>query len=99
RPHKSGLPDAMQYTPVFKGLMGWQLYSNEGYTAPSDIPLNRWIHMKIVISGRKAYVYLNDENKPSLIVNDLKRETAKGSIGLWGLNGTANFANFRYELS
>ena len=33
RPHKSGLPDALQYTPVFHGLSSWQLYSGEGYTA------------------------------------------------------------------
>lgn len=99
RPHKSGLPDAIQYTPVFNGLLGWQLYSSEGYTAASDIPLNRWTHVKILVSDRNAYVYLNGADKPSLIVNDLKRGMNKGSIGLWGLNGVANFTNFRYELS
>ncbi|MCJ7680178.1 MAG: DUF1080 domain-containing protein, partial [Candidatus Aminicenantes bacterium] len=26
RPHKSGQPDALQYTPVMKGLSAWQLY-------------------------------------------------------------------------
>ena len=30
RPHQSGNPDAMQYTPVFNGLSAWQLYHDQG---------------------------------------------------------------------
>ncbi|MEO1262297.1 MAG: hypothetical protein AAFZ15_26055 [Bacteroidota bacterium] len=30
RPHQSSNPDAMQYTPVFNGLNGWQLYHDQG---------------------------------------------------------------------
>ncbi|MEO1054290.1 MAG: hypothetical protein AAFX87_26875 [Bacteroidota bacterium] len=30
RPHQSGNPDAMQYTPVFNGRSGWQLYHDQG---------------------------------------------------------------------
>ncbi len=33
RPHRSGLPDALQYTPVVHGSAAWQLYSGPGYTA------------------------------------------------------------------
>ena len=32
RPHKSGKPDALQYTPVFNGLSAWQLYYGDGCT-------------------------------------------------------------------
>jgi hypothetical protein len=34
RPHQSGNPDANQYTPVFNGLAGWQLYYGEDFAAP-----------------------------------------------------------------
>lgn len=30
RPHQSGNPDAMQYTPVFNGMAAWQLYHDQG---------------------------------------------------------------------
>ena len=30
RPHQSGNPDAMQYTPVFNGMSSWQLYHDQG---------------------------------------------------------------------
>ncbi|MDH5744191.1 MAG: hypothetical protein OEZ52_11640, partial [Candidatus Aminicenantes bacterium] len=32
RPHKSGQPDALQYTPSFNGLSAWQLYYGDGCT-------------------------------------------------------------------
>src|SRR5882757_7557343 len=36
RQHKSGLPDAMQYTPVLNTGANWQVYNGPGFTA-------RWI--------------------------------------------------------
>src|SRR5581483_10982853 len=42
RQHKSGYPDAMQYTPVFNGGRNWQLYNGPGFTGAVDIPKNEW---------------------------------------------------------
>ena len=97
RPHKTRLSDAFQYTPVFNGLSAWQLYSKEGYTASAEIPRNRWVHLKLVISGTKMLVYLDNSGESNLVVTDLKRGNSKGKIGLWGRNGAMNFANFRYN--
>ena len=33
RPHKTNLPDAIQYAPVFRGQSAWQLYHGPGNTA------------------------------------------------------------------
>src|SRR4051812_44919695 len=33
RPHKSELPDAVQYAPVYQGESAWQLYHGPGRTA------------------------------------------------------------------
>lgn len=99
RPHRSGLPDAVQYTPVVNGSAAWQLYSGPGYTAAAHIPTNRWVHVKVVVSGEKAEVFLNGATEPDLTVTDLKNGIGRGSIGLWGRYGAANFANFRYTLS
>src|SRR5215510_5529442 len=32
RQHKSGLPDALQYTPVLGNGLNWQLYNGPGFT-------------------------------------------------------------------
>jgi hypothetical protein len=98
RPHKTNLPDALQYTPVFNGLSGWQMYSGGGFTAQAAIPHKRWVHLKMEISGTQAKVYLDNSQKPLLVVNDLKHGLGKGLIGLKGPNnGLAHFANFKYR--
>ncbi len=99
RPHRSGLPDALQYTPVVHGSAAWQLYSGPGYTAEAYIPTNRWVHLKIVVSGETVDVFLNGASEPDLTVRELKNGISKGSVGLWGRSGAANFANFRYTLT
>ena len=38
RQHKSGLPDAMQYTPVLHTGANWQIYNGPGFTGAIDIP-------------------------------------------------------------
>ena len=41
RQHKSGLPDAIQYTPVLRTGRNWQIYSGPGFTGAVEIPKNR----------------------------------------------------------
>ena len=99
RPHKSNLPDALQYHPVINGSSTWQIYSDEGFTAPAPIPHKSWLHVKMEISGTQARVYLDNQEKPSLVVTDLKHGSGTGAIGVSGPpNGLAHFANFRYRL-
>src|SRR4051812_20461121 len=94
RPHLSRQPDALQYTLVFDGSEGWQLYSGAGYTAPAELPANRWVHLKLVVAGYTARLFVDGAREPQLVVTDLKRPWAHGRVGLWGRFGGANFANF-----
>jgi hypothetical protein len=94
RPHKSRLPDAVQYAPSFNGMTTWQLYS-EGYMAAAELPHNRWMHIAIEFVGTSASVYLDDREEPALVINDLKHGESRGSIGLWGRN-VAHFSNLEY---
>jgi hypothetical protein len=100
RPHQSGNPDANQYTPIFHGIAGWQLYYGEGYGVPITYPFNTWIHVKIVVSGKQAEVYINDMNQPALFISELKREIQPGKVGIEVAEvppfAPAHFANFRY---
>ena len=100
RPHQSGNPDANQYTPVFNGLSGWQLYHGEGYGAPIAYEFDTWLALKIVVSGDEAEVYIGDLEEPVLFIDDLKREKASGAVGLAVPNfGTVRYADFRFEAS
>jgi hypothetical protein len=99
RPHQSGNPDANQYTPVFNGLTAWQLYHGEGYGAPVEYEFDTWIPVRIVVAGDQAEVYIGDLETPALFIDDLKRETASGGVGLGVANfGGARFADFNYQV-
>jgi hypothetical protein len=88
RPHQSGNPDANQYTPVFNGVPAWQLYYGEGYSAPVSYDYDQWTHVKIVVNGGRAEVYVKEMETPALSVRELKRETKEGRVGL----SVGNFA-------
>jgi hypothetical protein len=97
RPHKSGLEDAVQYTPSFNGAACWQLYSGRGYTAAAEIPRERWVRVRIEIKGLTGKVFFNDAPEPVLVIEDLKRGHSRGTVGLWaGANG-GHFSNFAYR--
>jgi hypothetical protein len=93
RPHLSRRPDALQYTPVFNNSAAWQLYSGDGYTAAAELPANRWMHVKLVVTGYSARVYVDNAAEPQLTVTSLKRTWARGKVGFWGGLGGANFSN------
>jgi hypothetical protein len=64
----------------------------EAYESYADMDLNEWIRMRIVVEGKKARLYLNDNKQPSMIVNDLKLgPDASGAIGLFVDVGTEGF--------
>ncbi|HFA52196.1 MAG TPA: hypothetical protein ENJ95_24525 [Bacteroidetes bacterium] len=114
RAHLSGLPDAMQYTPVFNansawqlyhdqaaavrdGKIGWELKGNEGYNTIFNYPYDRWLHIKLVVSGSRADVYFDQADEPTLQIRKLKRETAAGYLGIKSSFGAMHFANFSYK--
>jgi hypothetical protein len=90
RPHKSGLDDAQQYTPILNGAAAWQIYNGPGFTRAVDIPKSAWFHVRLEITGAQAKLYVDDMREPSLVVNDLKSGLRKGGVGLEG----AYFSNF-----
>ena len=51
RPHKSALPDALQYAPVWQGRSAWQLYHGPGGTAAVAFEPGVWTHVRIVVQG------------------------------------------------
>jgi hypothetical protein len=81
RPHNTGRFDAMQYTPVYHGDSGWQLYPEDNATF--DIPTDRWLHVQLVIAGPRLDVYLDGAAEPVLSVPRLRRGRTRGEVFLW----------------
>ncbi|KAB2881311.1 hypothetical protein F9K33_00775 [bacterium] len=94
RQHKSGYPDAMQYTPILNTGLNWQLYNGEGFTGAVDIPKDTWFHLRLVVAGAQAKLYVKDMNTPALVMDDLKTGIQKGRVSLAVLIGETYFSNF-----
>jgi hypothetical protein len=69
------------------------------YESYVDIEPARWIHVKVIVDGDKARLYVNGNDQPVLIVNDVKSgASGKGGVALWFEGSTvAHYANLRIE--
>ena len=94
RQHKSGLPDAMQYTPVLHTGRNWQIFNGPGFTGAVGIPKGEWFHMRLEVTGAQAKLYVKDMDKPALVMDDLKSGVQKGQLALFTLTGETYFSNF-----
>jgi hypothetical protein len=98
RPGSSGTTEAVQYTPTLNGAIAWQLYHGEGAQAAADFSLEKWMHVRIEISGSVARLYLNGQSQPTLVVPHLAQGDSSGSVGFWGLFGGGYISQLRYEV-
>jgi hypothetical protein len=94
RPHKSGLPDAIQYAPIIHNEATWQLYNGSGFTGLLDIPMEQWFHLRLAVAGAQAKLYVKDMQKPVLVVDDLKSGLEKGEVALFVSRSATCFSNF-----
>jgi hypothetical protein len=84
RPHKSSLPDAIQYAPVHQGSSAWQLYHGPGATAAAAFEPGAWTHVRLVLRGEQAALFVGDLEKPALVVPRLARAPVAGYLALRG---------------
>jgi hypothetical protein len=94
RQHKSGQPDALQYTPVLNTGLNWQIYNGTGFTGAVDVPKDVWFHLRLEVMGAQAKFYVKDMDKPVLVMNDLKSGVQRGQVALAVLTGATYFSNF-----
>ncbi len=96
RPHLSGKPDANQAAPAINGLVAWQLYFGERYSFAYDYNFNGWTHIKLVVNGDKAQVYLDHGDKPNLSWQ-LKHKPRAGKVSVGGSFAPMHYANFSID--
>ena len=66
------------------------------YESWTDMEPGQWTHMKIVVHGTNAALYVNHAYNPCLIVHDLKLGDVEGGVGLWmGEDTEGYFKNLR----
>jgi hypothetical protein len=80
--------DCIQYTPVSHGTIQWDLFPE--HQKPAPLLESDWNHIKLVVSGRRLNVFVNDAPRPTLAVGHLESESAKGGLEV---RGPAIFAN------
>jgi hypothetical protein len=83
---------AVQYTsePEFP----WPRLREESagkYESYADLEAGAWTNVKIVVSGRRAELYVNRAAQPCLIVTDLKLGETHGRVALWAHSSTDGY--------
>ena len=96
RPHQSGNPDATQYTPVFNGQAGWQLYYGEGFGGAVNLKFSEWNHIRIELHGLQAELFVNDT--PVIKVKELLTGWKGGKIGIISGGVPLRVANVQYTI-
>ena len=80
-------PDCVQYAPVTKSVLLWDLYP--GWQGPARYVPGQWNHVKLIVSGRRLRVWVNG-GAPALDVTRLEGDAHDGAISLQGIGLMAN---------
>jgi hypothetical protein len=78
----------IQYAPQTHGVLLWDLFPQ--YQTRAPLRENGWNHIKMVISGRRMNIFVNDSPSPTLEVGRLEGDAIKGGLRL---QGPGTFAN------
>src|SRR5882724_2451977 len=78
----------IQYAPQTHGVLLWDLFPQ--YQTRAPLRENGWNHIKMVISGRRMNVFVNDVPSPTLEVGRLEGDAMKGGLRLEGPGVFAN---------
>lgn len=98
RPHLSGKPDANQAAPAINGLTPWQLYFGPSYSFPYDYNFSGWTHVRLVVNGSRAQVFLDYSERPHLSWN-LVHPPRAGRVFIGGSFAPMHYADFKIDKS
>ena len=97
RPHQSGNPDSVQYTPIFNGVSAWQLYHGTGFWNEVEIPVERWFTLRVAFAGDRGEAYIDNMDEPALVFSRLRIPVVAGHVGLQPGGPGVHFARFSYD--
>lgn len=79
----------LQYTARIDGMSIWDL--TDEYQAGAALNIPGWNHVKLVVSGQQMKAYVNDMNRPAMVVPAL--ESGRGEGGIFFSGGEVVIAN------
>jgi len=82
QPNCATAPDCVQYAPFTHGVLLWDVFPQ--YQSPAALRQNEWNHVKVVISGRRMNVFVNNTMAPALSVGSLEGDLQDGFLALVG---------------
>lgn len=72
----------LQYAAIVDSISMWNL--TDEYQAGATLNIPGWNHVKLVVSGKQLKAYVNDMNRPALIVPELEGGMERGGISFQG---------------
>ena len=79
------------------GFVHWkQRGKSMGYNTVVAYPFDRWLHVKLLVKGTQAELYLDNNPTPVALIRELLMGQATGSLGVKSGNGAVWFANFNF---
>jgi hypothetical protein len=89
-----------QYDGVNDGFISWKPRGKTmGYNGVLTFSFDRWLHVKLLVKGTQAELYLDDKEEPVAFIRELLMGTRAGGIGIKSQIGAAHFANFSYTVT
>jgi hypothetical protein len=76
------LRTTLQYAALIDGMSIWDL--SDEYQSGATIYQEGWNHVKLVINGKQMKAYVNDMNRPALMVPELEGWRSSGHIAFTG---------------
>jgi hypothetical protein len=61
------------------------------YESYTDMMPGEWMHLRIVVAGTDASLYVDGAKQPCLLIHDLKRGDTSGGVALWIGPGTEGY--------
>lgn len=96
RTHLSGVEDANQAAPATNGITPFQFYFGPKYSFAYKYKYDDWTHVKVVVNGKKAQVFLDHSEKPNLSWH-LFHEPKEGGLVIRGGRMPLHIADIRID--
>jgi hypothetical protein len=61
------------------------------YESYADMVPGEWTHLRVVVNGVDATLYVGGAQQPCLLVHDLKLGDVEGAVALWIGPGTEGY--------
>lgn len=83
---------------VNDGFVHWKQRGKiMGYNTVIEYPFDRWLHVKLLVKGTQAELYIDNNPQPAAFIRELLMGQQPGSLGVKSGNGAVWFANFSFK--